>query len=156
MEIKTCSTCQIQKPLSEFGNNKSKKDGKQCYCKDCGRVNDRKHYANNSSRKEKITVARQNAKLRNKEFVINYLLTHPCVDCGETDPFFLEFDHKESKLLEVGSMVTWAWSIEKIIQEINKCEVRCVKCHKIQTAKRAGWYQDYLSLVAKVQNEKEN
>lgn len=156
MEIKTCSTCQKQKPFSEFGNNKSKKDGKQYYCKDCGKLSDRKHYANNASRKDKICLVRKNAKVRNKEFVIKYLLAHPCVDCGESDPFFLEFDHTENKLLEVGSMVTWAWSIEKIIQEINKCEVRCVKCHKIQTAKRAGWYQDHLSLVAKIQNEKEN
>lgn len=33
--MKVCKDCQIEKPLSEFHNNKQAKDGKQYYCKPC-------------------------------------------------------------------------------------------------------------------------
>lgn len=35
---KVCKKCLIEKDLSEFGNNKSKKDNLDIYCKDCNRL----------------------------------------------------------------------------------------------------------------------
>lgn len=35
METKLCTKCGKTKPISEFGLNKSKKDGLQSYCKEC-------------------------------------------------------------------------------------------------------------------------
>lgn len=71
----------------------------------------------------------------------NYLLSHPCVDCGENNPIVLEFDHiKGNKLLTLAKMVT-KYSWKNLEQEINKCEVRCANCHRIKTAKQRGWYQ---------------
>jgi hypothetical protein len=32
---KTCTKCNISKPLDSFNNDKSKKDGKTINCKDC-------------------------------------------------------------------------------------------------------------------------
>jgi hypothetical protein len=32
---KVCSCCKIEKPLSEFGKNRSTKDGHSIYCRDC-------------------------------------------------------------------------------------------------------------------------
>jgi hypothetical protein len=32
---KVCTCCKIEKPLSEFGKNRSTKDGHSCYCRDC-------------------------------------------------------------------------------------------------------------------------
>lgn len=32
---KVCACCKIEKPLTEFGINRSTKDGHHCYCKDC-------------------------------------------------------------------------------------------------------------------------
>ena len=32
-----------------------------------------------------------------KTFVQEYLSTHPCVDCGETNPIVLEFEHVRGK-----------------------------------------------------------
>lgn len=33
--MKTCSCCKIEKPFGDYGNNKSRKDGLQTYCRDC-------------------------------------------------------------------------------------------------------------------------
>jgi len=70
-------------------------------------------------------------------WINDYLLKHPCVDCGEADPVVLEFDHivqlKTNR--DVTSMMLY--SIQKILSEIAKCEVVCANCHTRRTAKRA-------------------
>lgn len=73
----------------------------------------------------------------NQTWVNDYLLEHPCVDCGETDPVVLEFDHlvQSETNRDVTSMMLY--SIEKILSEIAKCEVVCANCHTRRTARRA-------------------
>lgn len=67
---------------------------------------------------------------RNREFIDNYLLSHSCVDCGKEDIDVLEFDHVRGiKNIEVTTMIH-SNSIDKIKEEIEKCEVRCANCHK--------------------------
>jgi hypothetical protein len=85
---KKCYTCKLPKPLSEFGNNKKRPDGKQGYCKECGKQRDKKHYAANPDRKASITANREAAARRNRKYLIDYLKGHPCVDCGETEPLY--------------------------------------------------------------------
>ena len=137
--MKQCSKCSLKKSLEEFGNNKSKKDGKQPYCKVCGRETDRKHYKNNSDRRSKIRQSNKNAISRNRQFVLDYLSTHYCIDCGESDPIVLEFDHLKDKRKEVSKMVYEAYSIIQIENEIAKCEVRCANCHRRKTFERFGF-----------------
>jgi len=69
----------------------------------------------------------------NKKLVKNYLLAHPCVDCGNGDTRVLEFDHISYNKKHIISQMyrTYAW--KSILKEINKCEVRCANCHKIKT-----------------------
>jgi hypothetical protein len=74
---------------------------------------------------------------RNKDFIKCYLKTHPCIDCGNTDIRVLEFDHvKGIKDGNVSHSVRNNWSIDKIKEEIDKCEVRCCNCHRIVTIER--------------------
>ncbi|HUQ41396.1 MAG TPA: hypothetical protein VM052_02730 [Candidatus Limnocylindrales bacterium] len=66
--------------------------------------------------------------------------THPCIDCGETDSLLLDFDHRagEEKLDDVSRLIgRRASSIVKT--EIDKCDVRCVSCHRRKTAQQFGW-----------------
>lgn len=74
-------------------------------------------------------------------YVIDYLLTHPCVDCGETNPLVLDFDHvDDDKEANVSQLIANDYSFERIKEEIAKCEVRCGNCHRRVTAKRENWW----------------
>ena len=74
---------------------------------------------------------------------MEYLSTHPCVDCGETDIVVLEFDHlgKDKKLDDVAHMIPRGYSLDKIKKEIAKCEVVCCNCHRRRTYTRANCYR---------------
>jgi hypothetical protein len=72
------------------------------------------------------------------EFLIAYLDEHPCVDCDETDPLELEFDHLRDKEFAISSGFrerNW----ESVLEEIGKCEVVCANCHRRRTARRGGF-----------------
>ncbi len=84
-------------------------------------------------------------RLRNKLLRMAYLLAHPCVDCHESDPLVLEFDHYGKKRAAIATMikqVTWT-AVEK---EIAVCEVRCANCHRRKTLRDLGW-PDYMAMA---------
>lgn len=68
--------------------------------------------------------------------IIEYLSEHPCVDCAETDVRCLEFDHRDrtTKLGNVSAMIARQFAWDKIMAEIDKCDVRCSNCHRKRTA----------------------
>jgi hypothetical protein len=77
-------------------------------------------------------------------YLLNYLESHPCVDCGESDRSVLEFDHLEDKSFNISrGFRDRPWS--QVLAEIEKCEVRCANCHKLRTGRSRGWYQALLS-----------
>lgn len=64
------------------------------------------------------------------------------MDCGEDNPVVLDFDHVRGvKKRNVGELARRAYSLETLITEIDKCEVRCANCHRCATAKRAGYFR---------------
>lgn len=72
------------------------------------------------------------SRQRAQEYVLRYLRTHPCVDCGETDPVVLDFDHREpeTKFKSISDLATTGYSLKRIGHEIAKCDVRCANCHR--------------------------
>ena len=44
MELKKCTKCKVEKELSEFNKDKSRKSGLQCHCKQCKKEHFKKHY----------------------------------------------------------------------------------------------------------------
>jgi hypothetical protein len=63
---------------------------------------------------------------------------HPCVDCGERDPAVLEFDHLGPKRDHVAWLAGTGYSVGVLEDEIEKCQVVCVNCHRRRTATRGG------------------
>ena len=76
-----------------------------------------------------------------REYVLNYLSTHPCSQCGETDPRVLEFHHEHSKEYPVSAMINGGYPIHKIEAEIAKCIVLCANRHRKLTMDERGWFR---------------
>jgi hypothetical protein len=141
MEIKKCSKCYEEKHLSEFNKHKKRKDGLQTYCKICSRLKNTTYYSNNKeSQIIAINQGRRDRKERNRRFVFDYLMNHPCVDCGETDPRVLEFDHKSDKIANISDLMKAVTSLDRIELEIKKCDVRCANCHRRKTSIDQSWF----------------
>lgn len=144
--MKICSECKQKKELSEFRNYARSKDGKAPSCKMCRRSSEREYYQNNSSRREAMERRKQKCIKEYWEFIVEHLSSNHCVDCGESNPIKLEFDHLESKENNISSMRTH--SIKSVREEVAKCEVVCANCHRVRTAKRAGYYRNIPEWVA--------
>lgn len=58
-----------------------------------------------------------------------------CTDCGYNDnPLALEFDHvRGEKRLALSHLATRAPTLETLLAELSKCDVRCSCCHRIRT-----------------------
>lgn len=107
--------------------------------REAGRANYRRH--------KEAYVARKNAaRQRIRRFLYDYLSKHPCVDCGESHPATLDFDHTDDRdrKFHICRASAEGYSIESIEQEIEKCVVRCANCHRKRTSKKQGWYEDLL------------
>lgn len=139
--MKKCKECHQEQALSEFRNRKASKDGKESRCKSCRRRADNHTYKTDSQRRESIRRQMKARSLKLKMFVREYLSTHPCVDCGQGDPDLLEFDHvRGEKVANIGQMIAGACRMERLLDEIDKCVVRCLYCHRKRTIKQFGWY----------------
>jgi len=102
----------------------------------------RGHYGRNKDLyKERAKRNTRKARKRNAHYVLEYLKSHPCVDCGEKDPVILTFDHTRDKHKDVSTLVRNAASLRKIQEEIDKCVVRCSNCHTRRTAEQQGWFR---------------
>lgn len=98
----------------------------------------RRYYQKHRAKEIHRNVGKQKAyRLRNKSYVFGFLSHHPCVDCGESDPVVLDFDHvRGKKLSNVSDLTKRPASIKALQAEIDKCDVRCANCHRRITALR--------------------
>jgi hypothetical protein len=146
-DIKKCSDCKEIKAVTEFNKNKAKKDGYGSKCRDCMKIYRKAHYLANPERiKANVQAAREERKRGIEKYLLEYLLEHPCIDCGNNDPRVLEFDHINPalKTINVSQLLGGDHIWSTVYEEIVKCEVRCANCHRIRTQRqfstfRVGW-----------------
>ena len=140
--MKKCPRCNNEKEYSDFYRNKTKADGHNSWCKECMPVYGKAWYDRNKvTHKARTKIRNDRVRSENKKLSYNYLLAHPCVDCGESDPIVLDYDHQRDKIKAVGVMLCSALSWSTIKKEIDKCEVRCSNCHRRKTAKEQKTYK---------------
>jgi hypothetical protein len=133
--MKKCVKCDTEKDVCEFSLRKS--GNYNSWCKQCVRDKSKLRYAAN---KVDFIDRAKNKNILFRKHILAYLNTHPCVDCGETNPIVLQFDHRESETKKYVISNMKMMNLEKVDIEIAKCDVRCANCHLIRTAKQFNWY----------------
>lgn len=139
--MKPCSSCKILKSLSDFHKSSKAKDGLQSRCVECNKQQ-RKAYYKTAHGRDKNSTTGKRWSIRGAKRLFEYLQEHPCIQCGETDVILLDFDHRDPKTKEHNiSQLIRKVGWDKVLEEINKCDVLCVSCHRRKTAKQFGWYK---------------
>jgi hypothetical protein len=64
----------------------------------------------------------------------------PCSDCKTKYPYYvMDFDHREGtvKSGNIAHLVNQNfWTYEKLLKEIDKCDIVCANCHWVRTFNR--------------------
>ena len=127
-----CSMCGELKPPEDFAWRLKAKGRRDSFCRPCRVVYSRKYYLANKQRYAARTAkAKRRIALERTRYLLDYFKSHPCADCGATDPIVLEFDHVDpsTKAFNIGTkLATHAWA--SVLAEIDKCEVVCANCHR--------------------------
>ena len=142
---KRCGHCQELKPVDAFAWRNRAQGKRAPFCRSCQAEYNRKHYiANKALYKARAVDYKRRCLTERTRLLLDFFVLHPCVDCGETDPVVLEFDHLRDKQFEISAMLTYRrW--EAVLAEIEKCEVVCANCHRRRTSSRCGAMRVLLS-----------
>jgi hypothetical protein len=146
-KLKTCPTCSLALPISNFPKNKSKIDGLSSHCRECKARYQKSWYEKNKER-HSARVRERNDRItkENRAYVVRVKMESSCVDCGESNPVVLDFDHVNGdKSYNVGNLAGGAYSLDTVKAEIAKCEVVCSNCHRKRTASRDPRHWAYQS-----------
>jgi hypothetical protein len=141
---KRCTRCKRVKNVSSFHKRSRASDGLSARCKKChAAVCAELFRSNRTGTRDQIYRNRKRHRKLAQEVAFQYLLSHPCVDCGESDPAVLDFDHRdgEEKLNDVAKLLGNCASVKAVAREIAKCDIRCANCHRRKTAKNRQWYR---------------
>lgn len=95
----------------------------ELWCRNCHRS---KH------RKLRTSTKAQQISRQNKSDIINeYKKKNGCSKCIESDPFLLDFHHRDpkDKFKCISRMVSQGYGLERIFEEIEKCDLLCGNCH---------------------------
>jgi nucleoside 2-deoxyribosyltransferase len=86
-----------------------------------------------------IILTRQIGKWKRAYVFLVEQKTKPCIDCGFIPivPEQMDFDHvRGTKTVEVTRLAAQGKSNERILEEIEKCDLVCANCHRLRTSKR--------------------
>jgi len=129
---KLCSgkgSCGRTLPTTDFYPQSNGRDGLEAICKTC--------WAN------KNATDKATRNILQRDYVAEYLRTHHCKVCGESDPAILEFDHivPEDKEYSISNLCSQSGlHLQVLIDEIAKCWVLCANCHRKVTALERGYW----------------
>ena len=142
IEVKRCSGCHKELPLSEFYKNKHSFDGLQAYCKICSKEKTRQYQKDHPEmfreisrrswykhRKKRLLGEEIRADKRH-EFLDS--LKTPCAKCGENRVYLLDFHHIDpsTKEFTLGDGKKYHKSEKEVIEESKKCVCLCANCHR--------------------------
>ncbi len=127
METKICTKCKLEKTVDSFAW-KVLNEKRGYHCRECQKIYRDAHYRNDRVRWKKNAIDnRRKRKILFKDFKSNL----KCNRCPESHPATLQFHHRDPKEKEfsVSTALSRGWGLDRIKNEIEKCEVLCANCH---------------------------
>lgn len=94
------------------------------------------HYIKN---REKYLARNKARKIKAKQHTDYVKTKRGCLHCGYNEhPAALDFHHRDpnSKDSNLRNGVGSGWTIERLDKEIEKCDVLCANCHRIEHFKQ--------------------
>ena len=102
--VQKCYRCGAFKPAGAFAWRRRHIGQRDSFCRPCRKAYKREHYLANRQRYiDQARVQKARLQLERTRYLLDYFVTHPCIDCGETDPVVLEFDHLRDKEFNIAS-----------------------------------------------------
>jgi hypothetical protein len=141
--MKQCAHCKEFKAVEEFAYSNRLLGTRQKHCRRCmSQFNKTTYPRHTEEHKERVRKRKAARKEASKRYVWDYLSDHPCEICGQSDPRLLEFDHivPKQKKHNVSELSSGGYSLETVKEEIDKCRVLCVVCHRLKTYDEVGWF----------------
>lgn len=123
--MRLCTRCGIEKPLSEFSK---KKESFQSACKSChSKYHQDWYIRNREMRRSQIRQRMKDIRSWVKSLKVGLF----CSKCGEDHPATLQFHHRDpsKKDSNLANIYLKGWSKERIMKEIEKCDILCANCH---------------------------
>jgi hypothetical protein len=143
MAKKNCNHCGLYKDEEEYNWRFKSLGVRHKTCRNCMHEFNKTYFEGDAKERhlQQVRERKQEARDAAREYAYQYLLTHPCVSCGENDPRVLEFHHVGQKDMDVAKMVAGGYSIDHIKQELDRCQVLCANCHRKVTVQERGWFR---------------
>lgn len=85
--------------------------------------------------KSHLRIYQKVRRAEQRRIIDEHKASHPCIDCGESDPICLDFDHRDPSKKDFSIFRTTAvcGTVEALLKEIAKCDIRCANCHRKKT-----------------------
>lgn len=120
--MKICGRCKRNLKESNFHK---RGEGLQSICKSCRKEDDKHQYSSNG-KKEKL-IEQQD---RNRKIVNEIKNNSKCKYCIENDPVTFDFHHRNPEEKEFIIAYMMNQNTERLLKEINKCDIICANCHR--------------------------
>ncbi len=153
-----CPGCEAMRVAADFGIERRRFSGLKTRCRDCdaaarqtpeGREKTRrynkKRWSNPVYREKALATSKARRLVRGQEdlrrararlqAIVDAWKAEGCVDCGYSDIRAIDPDHRNSaeKVGHVSRMVQLCASAARIRAELDKCDPRCSRCHRMTT-----------------------
>lgn len=83
----------------------------------------------NAAHREKQRLAAKQRYQERSKFLQDYQSEQGCKRCGEARWYMLDFHHRDPSTKEFNISTHWSNGMDRILAEIEKCDVLCKNCH---------------------------
>lgn len=132
VQRKYCRYCKRRKSIKQFAARKGTTRSNRC--RQCQRDYAKQHYRENRQR-----YAERNLEYKAEiKQLVRQAKAKPCMDCGMQYPYcVMDFDHQPEfeKRSAVSMMENGRYNMQRVVEEIAKCQVVCSNCHRLRTFK---------------------